>query len=67
MTAIRTSKGIDLHKINSFDSRWSVANQKIIESFITKELLLKREESLILTNEGKLVSDYITSELMIVD
>ena len=66
MTAIRTSKGIDLHKINSFDSRWSVANQKIIESFITKELLLKREESLILTNEGKLVSDYITSELMIV-
>lgn len=67
MTALRTSKGIDINKVNSLYSNWSVINQKTIESFINKGYILSNDRNLFLSSEGKLLSDYITSELMIVD
>lgn len=66
MTALRTSKGIDIEKINSLYPKWNEANQKTIELFTNKGFIEVKVGNLILSIEGKLISDYITSELMIV-
>lgn len=69
MTALRTMWGVDLEKITrdfSTDHRQYLLSN--IQPFISRqEMELVHDRYLILTMKGKLLADYIASELFIVD
>ncbi len=67
MTALRTSKGINIEKIISLDSSWISINKASIQYFKNQGLILSNNNLIQLSTEGKLLANHIISELMIVD
>ena len=66
MTSLRTSKGISIEKIISINSSWIEINKNSLQHFENKGLLNSLNGLIQLSSEGKLLSDHIISELMIV-
>lgn len=65
MTQLRTSKGIDLNFIDQIQPNWQISNKKSIDQFLSNRNIKLINNYLMLTNSGKLISDYIISSLMI--
>jgi len=66
MTSLRTMWGTDLNKIASdFGKQFLNDTLKAIKPFIERQWLIKQEDHLVLTQEGKLFADYIASELFL--
>ncbi len=64
LTGLRTSYGVNLEQLYSFDSPSSLF-QKNMHEFIEKGWVLQNEGRIYLTREGKLRADYIAAELFI--
>ncbi|SEA19829.1 radical SAM family heme chaperone HemW [Pedobacter hartonius] len=68
MTSLRTMWGTDLHKIeNDFGRAFLADTLKNSKSFIQRDWLQHKEDTLVLTQDGKLFADYIASELFLID
>ncbi len=66
MTALRTSKGMDLDLISQrFHSDYSSQILQNLEPFFEKEWATISNQKVILTKEGKLFADHIASELFV--
>lgn len=62
LTGLRTNYGVDLNALNSIIPFNKVWDQKL-KDFISKGWVKHVEEKIILTKNGKLMADYIASEL----
>ncbi len=66
MTSLRTSWGMDLHKISKLSGPDYAKLIKLgLEKFLNKNWLINKEEIITLTTEGKLFADHIASELFV--
>ncbi len=65
LTGLRTKYGVSLKKLQSFTQISTNFNDKIKE-FKKNNWMIEKDEVLFLSQEGKLMADYITSELFIV-
>lgn len=65
MTALRTCAGIKTEKLNGFDEKWWNKSASFRDRLTENGYILQQNDGICLTNEGKLISDYIISELMI--
>lgn len=64
MTSLRTSWGLDLDKVTKvWGSDYHAAIMHDAERFIEEGKVLQQEQSLVLSNKGKLYADYIAGEL----
>ena len=64
MTALRTTEGIDLNKVDAdFGKEIRIALLQKIEKYQNKKKLVINDASLILTREGKLFADGIAADL----
>jgi len=63
MTALRTSWGLDLDKLNAIAAAASTELLKQAEPFFDKEWIKKEQDVITLTQTGKLYADHIASEL----
>ena len=65
MTALRTTRGIDLVYLkNSFPEQWGVEIEKNYQVFLSSKDLEKNGNKLFLTKKGKVLSDYILKSLI---
>lgn len=68
MTAMRTMWGADLRKIEAeFGSSFLQETLKGSQTFLQRNWLIRENDRLILTPEGKLFADYIASELFLLE
>lgn len=65
MTQLRTSIGINIHDLGTYADRFMNENKKFIENAKSQRLLVFENGQIFLENDGKLLSDYIISELML--
>lgn len=65
MTQLRTKKGIDISHILKSYPNWQLNNKIKMEELILNGYATMNSENFKLTDSGKLISDYIISELMI--
>jgi oxygen-independent coproporphyrinogen-3 oxidase len=66
MTALRTSKGMDLDIISQrYHSDYNSQILENLEPFLEKEWVIKNDQKVTLSNEGKLFADHIASELFV--
>ncbi len=65
MTALRTSKGLDLNLADELSQGAAEAILKDARQFLTKNWLVQTNQLLTLTREGKLYADYIAAGLFI--
>lgn len=66
MTSLRTMWGIDLEYIErTFDKESSDYVVNLSEKFISYGMMKRRVKNLVLTNQGKMISDNIISEFMV--
>ncbi len=66
MTKLRTSEGLDLRELNTLDIKFLNSNAEFIKIAEKNGWMISNNRNLTLTNEGKLMSDYIISELMLI-
>lgn len=67
MTSLRTMWGTGLRKIDAdFGKLFLAETLKNSKSFVEKQWLVKQDEHLVLTQEGKLFADHIASELFLI-
>jgi oxygen-independent coproporphyrinogen-3 oxidase len=63
MTSLRTMWGCDLNRIK--DS-WHIAlDKRIIEKYLQQQLINQQDQTLFLTQQGKLFADAIAADLFI--
>ncbi|MES3019362.1 MAG: radical SAM family heme chaperone HemW [Bacteroidota bacterium] len=66
MTALRTSKGVDLaHVSRRFHHDYSSQIQRSLEPFLEKEWAVLNDQTVTLSQQGKLFADHIASELFV--
>lgn len=66
MTALRTSKGIDLNLVGQrYHSDYSSQLLQNLEPFLDKEWAILSDQKITLTTQGKLFADHIASELFV--
>ncbi len=66
MTALRTSKGMDLNVVSQrFHSDYSSQIMQGLEPFLEKEWAVIKDQTVTLSKEGKLFADHIASELFV--
>lgn len=66
MTALRTSKGMDLNVVSQrFHSDYSSQIMQGLEPFLEKGWAVINDQTVILSKEGKLFADHIASELFV--
>jgi oxygen-independent coproporphyrinogen-3 oxidase len=64
MTSLRTMWGMDLSKIEQeFGREYRSQIEESLEEFLTKNHLIKQDNIIVLTTEGKLFADKIAAEL----
>lgn len=67
MTSLRTIEGLDLEKTEHFKLNEALSVRNILSykslKFIQRNLMVRENESLLLTNEGRLLADGIAAEL----
>ncbi len=67
ITGLRTYKGININKLKAYNSVYYNQISSIIKKYIDDNFLQKTDNHLILTKQGKFISDAIMSELLIID
>lgn len=68
MTSLRTMWGLDLKKIEQdFGGDFLVKTEIQLSNFFTKGWIKQKNETIYLTQSGKLFADHIASELFVVD
>lgn len=66
LTRLRTIFGVDISEIKTtFGENYTYHFEKEIEKFISQKHIERKDNVYRLTNSGKILADYITSELMI--
>jgi len=65
MTQLRTKKGIEIQHILKTEPYWFKNNKSKLDTFLQNKHIELNSTHCFLTNSGKLISDYIISELMI--
>ena len=66
MTALRTSKGMDLNLVSQrFHSDYNSQIMQALEPFLEKEWAIITDQTITLSKEGKLFADQIASELFV--
>ncbi|SKB64913.1 radical SAM family heme chaperone HemW [Daejeonella lutea] len=66
MTALRTSKGIDLSFVSQrYHSDYSLQIRNSLEPFLDKEWAILTNQTVTLSKQGKLFADHIASELFV--
>ena len=66
MTSLRTSWGMDLHKISKlFGPDYAKLVELGLEGFLDKNWLIHKDQIITLTTEGKLFADHIALELFV--
>ncbi len=66
MTALRTSKGVDLALVSRrFHHDYSSQIQRSLEPFLEKEWAVLNDQTVTLSKQGKLFADHIASELFV--
>lgn len=65
MTALRTSKGLDLNKLENLQAGVSAVIMKEAAVFINQKWISQNQENLSLSREGKLYADHIAAQLFI--
>lgn len=67
MTGLRTKWGVNLNEIQQkFPGSFYQSFQTTFSKYVTQNLVTQKENSIILTNEGKMISDRIMSDFFIV-
>lgn len=64
LTNIRTTEGIQLTTLENFEVKNAKEIEKELHHFVSKDLLVFDGDTATLTLEGRLLADWITSELM---
>lgn len=67
MTGLRTKEGIDVNELQGYFPNWESRQIKEINSYMKQGYLIKNATGYILSESGKLISDQIISDLMIID
>lgn len=67
MTKLRTKEGLQLSELGIWAETFKSSNIHFLKTAALKGWITEFEESISLTNDGKLISDYIISELMLID
>ncbi|WP_419802569.1 radical SAM family heme chaperone HemW [Mucilaginibacter sp.] len=65
MTALRTSKGLDLNQLENLQAGFSAVIMKEAAVFINQKWISQNQENLSLSREGKLYADHIAAQLFI--
>ncbi|RYE30483.1 MAG: radical SAM family heme chaperone HemW, partial [Sphingobacteriaceae bacterium] len=65
MTALRTSKGLNLNQLENLQAGASAAIAKEAAVFINQKWISQNQENLSLSREGKLYADHIAAQLFI--
>ncbi len=65
MTQLRTKKGLNFSDVLFIFPEWKNKNQRSIDRFVNQEYMIQTIDGIMLTSDGKMISDYIISELMI--
>jgi oxygen-independent coproporphyrinogen-3 oxidase len=67
MTKLRTKEGLQLSELGIWAETFKSSNIHFLKTAALNGWIIEFEESISLTNDGKLISDYIISELMLID
>ena len=67
MTKLRTKEGLQLSELGIWAETFKSSNIHFLKTAAQNGWITEFEESISLTNDGKLISDYIISELMLID
>jgi oxygen-independent coproporphyrinogen-3 oxidase len=65
MTQLRTKKGLDIQHLLKTEPNWLKNNKSKLDTLLQNKHIALNSTHCYLTNSGKLISDYIISELMI--
>lgn len=65
MTQLRTKKGLDIQHLLKAEPNWLKNNKSKLDTLLLNKHIALNSTHCYLTNSGKLISDYIISELMI--
>lgn len=65
MTQLRTKKGLDIQHLLKTEPNWLKNNKSKLDTLLQNKHIELNSTHCCLTNSGKLISDYIISELMI--
>jgi len=66
LTGLRTYSGVCISELKKLNQKYYSRIETVVLEFINDELLIEKNDHLILTKKGKFVSDMIMSELIIV-
>jgi len=67
LTGLRTIWGCDIKRIESFGERYKNHIISVIQSPLSKGLMVKKQDHLFLTEKGKLFADRLAADLFIID
>ena len=67
MTKLRTREGFQISELGEWSERFKSNNFIFLKNAYQNGWIAEFENSISLTNDGKLISDYIISELMLID
>lgn len=67
MTGLRTKEGIQTHQIHMLKPDWESENLHSIQRFLDQGLLIQTPTGYTLSENGKLISDQIISDLMVIE
>ncbi len=66
MTSLRTAWGLDMERVSrNWGSDYAQAILEDAQRFMEEQKLFQKEQTLLLTNKGKLYADYIAGELFV--
>jgi oxygen-independent coproporphyrinogen-3 oxidase len=66
ITHLRTYTGLNISELETKHKKFYLQIKNTIDDFFASEHLMKKNDNIILTNKGKLISDAIIADLMIV-
>jgi hypothetical protein len=67
MTKLRTKEGFQIIELGEWSEKFKSNNFIFLKNAHQNGWITEFENSISLTNDGKLISDYIISELMLID
>ena len=67
MTGLRTKEGIEIKELQRYFPDWESRQIKEINSYLSQGHLIKNTTGYTLSESGKLISDQIISDLMIIE
>jgi len=67
MTGLRTKEGIKTHQLLLLKASWETENHRLIQQYLNQGFLIQTHEGFALSENGKLISDQIISNLMVIN